>query len=231
VTALGRERQEEAGPAAPLAAAAPRVPHASVIEARAAEWIAPYSQAWHLERARDWVVYLDSGASLEMRVAAVTHDIERMFPGGPVFDKRRGRWDDPHYLYAHAARSGTIVGAWLQDNGAAAEGCAIGEVQRLVTLHEFGGLDGADIVQAADSLSFLETLQDIVAGWVTSGECGIEQARAKYQYMADRIRVGEARRLAGPLLARAMASLEEAAQAAEALAGEALAGDGRGSSR
>jgi hypothetical protein len=215
MTALGQQKQEpgRTGRTVPPAVQAPRAPHTSVIEARAAEWIAPYSQAWHLERARDWVVYLDSGASLEMRVAAVTHDIERMFPGGPVFDKRRGRWDDPHYLYAHAARSGTIVGAWLQDNGAAAEGCAIGEVQRLVTLHEFGGLDGADIVQAADSLSFLETLQDVVAGWVTAGECGLEQARAKHQYMADRIRIREARRLAGPLLAQAMAALDAAARA------------------
>jgi hypothetical protein len=223
MTALGQQK-EEPGRTVPPAVRAPRAPQTSVIEARAAEWIAPYSQAWHLERARDWVVYLDSGASLEMRVAAVTHDIERMFPGGPVFDKRRGRWDDPHYLYAHAARSGTIVGAWLQDNGAAAEGCAIREVQRLVTLHEFGGLDGADIVQAADSLSFLETLQDVVAGWVTAGECGIEQARAKYQYMADRIRISAARRLAGPLLAQAMASLDAATQSAGTLAADGRSG-------
>jgi hypothetical protein len=203
---------------------ASRVPYDTDIEARAARWIAPYSQAWHLERARDWVVYLDGGASLEMRLAAVTHDIERMFPGGPVFDKRHGRWDDPHYLYAHAARSGTIVGAWLQDQKAAAAGCSIREVQRLVTLHEFGGLDGADIVQAADSLSFLETLQEVVAGWVTAGECGIEQARAKLQYMADRIRVSEARRLAGPLLDRAMAALDEAAPGPEAVTADGRSG-------
>jgi hypothetical protein len=212
MTALGRELSQP-GPREEVAAgAAPRVPCATAIEARASEWIAPYSQAWHLERARDWVVFLDPGASLEMRVAALTHDIERMFPGSPVLDKRRGRWDDPHYLYAHGARSGTIVGAWLHDQDATAEGCSIPEVQRLVTLHEFGGLDGADFVQAADSLSFLETLQDIVAGWVTGGECGIEQARAKYQYMADRIRVPQARQLAVPLLTGALATLARAAQ-------------------
>lgn len=212
MTALGRELSQP-GPGKEVAAgAAPRVPYGTGIEARAADWIAPYNQAWHLERARDWVVYLEPGASLEMRVAALTHDIERMFPGSPVFDKRRGRWDDPHYLYAHGARSGTIVGAWLHDQNAAVERCSIPEVQRLVTLHEFGGLDGADIVQAADSLSFLETLQDIVAGWVTGGECGVEQARAKYQYMADRIRVPEARKLAGPLLTEALSALAQVAR-------------------
>ena len=28
------------------------------IERRALAWIGPYSQAWHLERARDWLAYL-----------------------------------------------------------------------------------------------------------------------------------------------------------------------------
>jgi hypothetical protein len=178
------------------------------IEQRALEWIAPYSQAWHLERARDWLVRLDGTASLEMRLAVVTHDIERMFPGGPAFDKRNGRWDDPYYLYAHASRSAEVVGVWLHGEGPAGQTVDLPEVRRLITLHEFGGLDGADLVQAADSLSFLETLQEIVISWVTKGECGVDQARAKHQYMADRIRIDEARRLAEPLLEIALASLE-----------------------
>ena len=179
------------------------------IERRVVAWIEPYSQAWHLMRARDWLVHLDGEASVEMRLATVTHDIERMFPNGPSFDKRSGRWDDPDYLYAHASRSAAFVGAWLEEQGTAADGLSIGDVRRLITLHEFGGLDGADLVQAADSLSFLETLQDVVRSWVEKGECGIAQARAKHQYMADRIRMQEARRLAEPLLATAMASLDD----------------------
>jgi len=178
------------------------------IEKRALEWIAPYSQAWHLERARDWLVHLDRGCSLEMRLAVMTHDIERMFPGGPSFDKRNGRWDDPCYLYAHASRSAESVGVWLHGLGPVGQSVHLSEVRRLITLHEFGGLDGADLVQAADSLSFLETLQDIVISWVAKGECGVDQARAKHQYMADRIRIDEARRLAEPLLESALASLD-----------------------
>jgi hypothetical protein len=178
------------------------------IEQRAMEWIAPYSQAWHLERARDWLVRLDGACSLEMRLAVMTHDIERMFPGGPSFDKRNGRWDDPGYLYAHASRSAEVVGVWLHGVGPVGQSVDLPKVRRLITLHEFGGLDGADLVQAADSLSFLETLQDIVISWVTKGECGVDQARAKHQYMADRIRIDEARRLAEPLLESALASLD-----------------------
>jgi len=172
-------------------------------------WIEPYSQAWHLVRARDWIVRLDRGASLEMRLAAVTHDIERMFPGGPVPNRATCRWDDPDYLYAHASRSAEMVERWLGGEGQLAEDVDLTELRRLITLHEFGGLHGADLVQAADSLSFLETLPTVVQGWVTSGECSVEQARAKHQYMADRVRGSEAARLVAPLLAEAMGSLDD----------------------
>jgi hypothetical protein len=189
--------------------AAPRMPATTEIEQRVLAWIESYSQAWHLVRARDWLVYLNPDASLEARLAVVTHDIERMLPNGPQQNKATGRWDDPHYLYAHASRSAEVVGFWLHSQPDVRDEIALSEVQRLITLHEFGGIGGADLVQAADSLSFLETLQDITRSWVINGECGIEQARAKHLYMAERIRVPEARRLAEPLLEQALASLEE----------------------
>ncbi len=192
-----------------MSAEAPSVPAGTELEARAIAWIEPYSQAWHLVRARDWIVRLDPEASLEMRLAVVTHDIERMFPGGPVADKATCRWDNPDYLYAHASRSADMVERWLGEQGAVAAEVDLGELRRLITLHEFGGLNGADSVQAADSLSFLETLQTVVRHWVTSGECGVEQARAKYQYMADRVRGEQAPRLVAPLLAEAMATLDD----------------------
>lgn len=188
---------------------APSLPVGTEIERRTMAWIGPYSQAMHLVRARDWLAYLDPGASLEARLAVVTHDIERMFPGGPQLDKATGRWDDPHYLYAHAARSAEVVGFWLHTQADVPEEFSLSEIQRLITLHEFGGVGGADLVQAADSLSFLETLQDVVRKWVTHGECDAEQARAKHQYMADRIRIPEAQQLAGPLLEQALATLDD----------------------
>jgi hypothetical protein len=188
---------------------APRVPATTGVEQRALAWIEPYSQALHLVRARDWLVYLDPDSSVEARLAVVTHDIERMFPGGPQMNKATGRWDDPHYLYAHASRSAEVVGVWLHSHPDVADEVSLPEVQRLITLHEFGGVDGADLIQAADSLSFLETLQDIVRAWVSNNECDAEQARAKHRYMAERIRIPEASLLAEPLLEQALASLED----------------------
>jgi hypothetical protein len=44
---------------------------------------------------------------------------------------------------------------------------------------------------------------------VLNGECDVAQARAKHQYMADRIRVPEAAELAEPLLKAALASLHD----------------------
>jgi hypothetical protein len=199
----------ESGPVTTVITLAPEAPVATDIERRAIAWIGPYSQARHLVRARDWLLHLDRSATLEARLAVVTHDIERMFPGGPTMNKATDRWDDPHYLYAHASRSAEVVGVWLHSQDGATDQVSLSEVQRLITLHEFGGMDGADLVQAADSLSFLETLQDVVRRWVTGGECGVEQASAKHRYMAERIRVPEARRLAEPLLEQALASLED----------------------
>ncbi|HEY4463906.1 MAG TPA: hypothetical protein VGN41_14675 [Streptosporangiaceae bacterium] len=189
--------------------AAPNIPATTEIERRALSWIRPYGQAWHLVRARDWLVRLDPDASIEARLAVVTHDIERMYPNGPQLNKATGRWDDPHYLYAHASRSAEVVGVWLHSQGDVGAEPDLSDVQRLITMHEFGGVGGADLVQAADSLSFLETLQDVARDWVARGECDVEQARAKHRYMAERIRVDEARRLAEPLLEQALASLRD----------------------
>jgi hypothetical protein len=167
---------------------APPVEEASHVEALAAEWIAPYHQAEHLVRARDWLVHLTPSATAEMRIAAITHDIERMFPGGPVLGHADVRWDDPAYLFPHSLRSAEVVSVWLGN---------LGPVAATV---DVAGLNGADDVQAADSLSFLETLAGVTRDWVLSGTCSRVQAQRKLQYMVDRVRLPAAIRLAGPLL-------------------------------
>ncbi|MFD0662623.1 hypothetical protein [Thermocatellispora tengchongensis] len=185
----------------------PRAEFATEAEKAAAEWIAPYGQAWHLLRTRDWLMHLDPAATVEMRLAAMTHDIERMFPGGPRVDFTVASWDDPVYLYAHQLRSAEIVGVWLAGREARAEGVDAAEVRRLVALHEVGGLRGADLVQAADSLSFLETLAGLARDWVTSGTCTRAVAAAKLRYSVDRIRVPEAVEPARALFDWAVAQL------------------------
>jgi hypothetical protein len=177
----------------------PAVPVETDTEAAAVAWIAPYKQAVHLLRTRDWLVHLTPHASLEARLAAVTHDIERMFPGGPTPNFSRAAWDDPAYLYPHQLRSAEFVGAWLT-NEAPAGDLDISEVRRIVGLHEVGGLGLADDVQAADSLSFLETLAGLAGEWVRTGTCSREVAISKLTYSVNRIRLDRALKPARELL-------------------------------
>jgi hypothetical protein len=175
------------------------------LEAHARAWIGPYSQALHLERTLDWLLELDPDAGEALRLAALTHDMERHFPGGPVQDKANAAWDDPAYLRAHSERSARVVGDWLAEQGAAPE--LIADVQGLIELHETGGSPRADLLQVADSISFLETLADLAADWVRTGACSLEQAGAKHGYMFDRIRLERARAIAEPYFDEAMARI------------------------
>jgi hypothetical protein len=173
------------------------------LERAALEWIASYWNAEHLVRTRDWLLDLDRDAGLALRLAALTHDIERNIPGGPAPDPA-----DPEYARVHAERSARIVGEWLAANGAPEELAA--EVSRLVAAHEVGGWPEADLLQAADSLSFLEVNATRPAAWVRDGRCDSAQARARLHGMRDRIAVKQAQETATRLLEDAEQRLEAA---------------------
>jgi hypothetical protein len=169
---------------------------------RAAEaWIAGYFNERHLLRTRDWLLALDPGAGEAARVAALTHDIERRVPGGPRLDPRVQAWDDAGYLRAHSERSARLVGEWLGEASVRAE------VERLIERHEVGGDSAADLLQAADSLSFLEVNAGRARAWVDEGRCDVAQAQAKLDWMRDRIRIEAARAEARRLHRRASREL------------------------
>jgi hypothetical protein len=177
---------------------------AGPLERAALEWVAPYWNARHLARTRDWLLALDPGAGEALRLAALTHDIERHFPGGPRPDPAAG-WDDPAYLRSHSARSAAIVADWLRGQGAAE--ALVADVAGLVRRHEDGGDPAADLLQAADSLSYLEVNGDRPLAWVREGRCDVAQAEEKLALMYERIRVERARELAAPFVERAKAGL------------------------
>lgn len=177
----------------------------SALEAEAERWIAGYFNERHLLRTRDWVAELDPSADEPLLVAALTHDIERREPGGPRLDPRRQAWDDAAYLRAHSDRSARMVEAWLEGVGASPRVRA--RVSELIRHHETGGFPAADLLQAADSLSFLEVNGERARAWVEAGRCTTEQARAKLDWMLERIALPRAAALAAPLHARAAALL------------------------
>ena len=169
------------------------------------EWVVenyPYNRH-HLLRALEWLDRLAPASSEGVRLAALTHDMERAFPGpdSPALTTL----DDPHYNQLHSERSARIVTAWLR--GLNAPEPLVSEVARLILAHETGGWAEADLVQAADSLSFLDTNIDLFLGFVQSGRFPAEAVRWKFEHTYDRIKVPHARTLARPLVAQAVSRL------------------------
>ncbi|WP_376796330.1 DUF4202 family protein [Thermogemmatispora sp.] len=179
---------------------------------RARTWVEQHagSQARHLLRAEEWLRQIYPAASEAMRLAALTHDMERAFPGpdSPRQDPARGP-DDPVYLQAHAGRSARLVGDFLRAQQAPAS--LIEEVMALIQAHEVGGWPEADWIQAADSLSFLEVNVDpflkMIGG--RQGHWTPAAVRAKFTWMYERIRPPVARSLAAPLYRQALEKLRQ----------------------
>jgi hypothetical protein len=147
-----------------------------LVSARA--WVAEvHPHARHLLRTEDWLVELDPGADETLRLAAVLHDIERAFPDPQDrWDSARD-WDSPEYLRWHQDRCAEIAARWLREQGASGE--LVAGVDALVRVHEQGGWREANLLQAADSLSFLETMVWLVVRWVESGRASREHAAGK----------------------------------------------------
>lgn len=186
---------------------------------RAGDWISIYSNADHLRQAVHWLRVLEPDASLALLLAALTHDMERAFPGPDRidFDARLGP-ADPGYNRHHAERSARLVADWLRAEGAPDD--LIVEVGRLIRAHEDGGWPEADLLQAADSLSFLEVNGDLLRSWLPNRRyhTGPAEAREKLHYTYERIRIGRARELAWPMYQRELARIDadEAAERGEA---------------
>jgi len=173
----------------------------------ALDWIHAYYDVEHLRRTGDWILALDPDAAEPLVIAALTHDMERTVPGGPVLDKARTAWDDPAYNAAHCARSAEVVAKWLVDQGVSDRFVHL--VHQPIVEHEFGGSPEGDLMQTADSISFLETNRALVAGWVERGECSLEKGRAKLSWMCDRVRLERGRETARVQFERAMAEVDQ----------------------
>lgn len=179
----------------------------SLLHAQTSAWVTQnYSYAEHLVKTESWLLQLQPTASEALCLAALTHDMERAFPG-PDSPKALSGVDHA-YNRAHSERSARIVSAFLREQGTAEP--LIEEIGELVRAHEYGGWPEANLLQAADSLSFLEVnvtrfLQSIPADDDGSRR---EQVRAKFNWMYERIQIPAASELATPLHASALERLD-----------------------
>lgn len=177
------------------------------LHSRATRWVTQnYSNALHLIKTESWLLRLLPDASEELRLAALTHDMERAFPGP---DSPKGRGGVNHeYNRAHSERSATIVGAFLREQGVAEP--QVAQIADLIRVHEYGGWPEANFLQAADSLSFLEVNIPIFLQLITRDDDGSQRAqvREKFTWMYERIQVPEARILAEPYYKAALERLD-----------------------
>lgn len=171
------------------------------------DWIEPYYDRAHLTRAGDWMLVLAPDAPEHLVIAALLHDMERSVPGGPKLEMAVTRWDDRTYNDAHTGRSATIVPEWLREHGASPALAAA--VAQPIREHEFGGSPEGDLMQAVDSISFLETNAQLVASWANRGMCSVEKAREKLEWMGDRVRHNEGREIALAYRQRSLAEFSE----------------------
>jgi hypothetical protein len=177
----------------------------SALISAARDWVVakyPYNRQ-HLLRSLERLDQLAPGSAEAVRLATLTHDMERAFPGPD--SPKMSTLHDPEYERLHSERSARIVGEWLRSQQAPAP--LIEEVERLIVAHETGGWPEADLVQAADSLSFLDTNIDLFLGFVRSGRFPSGDVRSKFHYTYDRINVPKAREIARPLVEDALEKL------------------------
>jgi hypothetical protein len=175
-------------------------------------WMEPYYDREHLTRAGDWLLALAPDAPEPLALAALAHDLERSVPGGPVLDMARIGWDDADYNRRHCDRSADVVAGWMRGSGAG--DAFVAGVREPIRQHEFGGSPEGDLMQAADSISFLEVNGPLVASWVLRGMCDRAKALEKLQWMYERIRLERARPVAEGHLRAAIAEMDRQLAAA-----------------
>jgi hypothetical protein len=172
---------------------------------RARLWVIenyPYNST-HLLKSLDWLDRIAPGSREAVRLATLTHDMERAFGGDDAIPIKM---NDRAYEELHSNRSARIVGEWLRANGASA--ILVSDVEALIRVHEWGGSTEANLVQAADSLSFLETNTDLMLGFARAGKYAPSEIALKIDQMYERIQVPAARDLAAPMWHAAKARLE-----------------------
>jgi hypothetical protein len=176
----------------------------------ARQWVIdkyPYN-SHHLIKALEWLDRIAPDASEAMRLATLTHDMERAFPGPdqPILEKIDGGRIEAAYNVLHSERSARFVGEWLREQGA--DQAFVEEVEKLIKVHEVGGWPEANLVQAADSLSFLETNIELFLNMARTGKRTLNEVMIKFYTTLHRIQVDHARELALPMYEAAKERLE-----------------------
>ena len=101
----------------------------------------------HSRNTLKWLLEFDPGADTALRFAALGHDIDRAVEARKVQRADFADYDD--FKAAHARNSAAILLDILADSGVE-DAALIGEIERLVCVHEVGGDPRSDLLKDAD---------------------------------------------------------------------------------
>jgi hypothetical protein len=163
----------------------------------------------HLIRTKYWLKKLNPKADSASLIAALTHDIERVFEKGrkpPSPELKGADWEDEEYNLWHGKRSAKFVLGWLKKKGVNDKEF-LRKLKRLIVYHEIGGDKEINLIRDADSISFLEIAAPYFIS-LTPKKLTKEETREKLNYMSGRISNKKAKSLARPFYEKAIRDLE-----------------------
>ena len=115
-------------------------------------------EAEHMLRTGFWLKEIYPEADEAFYIAAICHDIERVFPlrEGEVKPPKTGNDEfDQEYLDWHGKRSAEFAEKLLRENGFNDE-VAIARIKTLIAEHSLGGTAERELLRDADSIRLLE---------------------------------------------------------------------------
>lgn len=162
----------------------------------------------HLLRTLYWLESLNPDADQALRIAAISHDIERAFRQKDVVEivKKTGGLTSREYFEKHEIRGAEIIGDFIERLGARKD--LTNRVRMLVSRHERGGDEDQNLLRDADSIAFFEVY---VAGKLMSemiDYIGKEEARKKIEFMYERINNDEAKKISRKWRDKAISDLD-----------------------
>jgi len=164
----------------------------------------------HLNQAADFVREIDPEADINVVLAAQVHDVERAFPS-PKYPShpQSGYTQEEYQKYEreHSKRSARIACRFLRKMLGLPEE-QIDDIRSLIQAHETGGDYRENLVQAADSISFLKVNASLFISWIPDKRSWRE-VKNKINLMYNRIQIPEAKEIAKPLYLKAINELDK----------------------
>ena len=160
----------------------------------------------HLKRTLYWVLQLNPDADEAMQIAAYAHDIERAFREKTDHELKHLSFKDPFFLKDHPEKGAEIIGNLLSQNGAPST--LVDRVKMLISAHEVGGNDDQNILQSADTISFLEDQGKVDRFIARTKDQGKEIIKEKFQWMYERAQLPAAKKIVEPFYREAMRKLD-----------------------